>query len=397
MGDSINALVLDPKGTMYLAVDQRGLLKSDDGGETFREINHGFIDRTITTMQTGGDPQRPFLYASTIYDGHSGGLFRTEDASGKWDLLASEEALHGRNLTSFAALGGTSCVVAASFDGFLRSNDDGHTWTEMASQKAPPAAPKTADSKTRTKVVTRVAAPPRPKLPVSFPSASIHIYSLKASNGKRPYLIAATSAGLFYTTSGDEWRPMKIVPRDLSVSAIFVSPGDSGGLAAITAGGLYLSHDNGANWMGTAIPYKPDIIYEIAFDYVDPNLVLAATSDGIYQSLDGGKTWTFHRGGMPPGEVTSVIFHPRNHAEAYSLHFGWIYKSTDGGVHWKVFDRSNLGNVTFRTISFDLSNSNPQLYGLALLRGVFAYHLTASKQPEKVPANVPAHPSSAFN
>ena len=50
--DSINALVLDPKGVMYLAVDQRGLLKSDDGGETFREINHGYVNRTITTMQT---------------------------------------------------------------------------------------------------------------------------------------------------------------------------------------------------------------------------------------------------------------------------------------------------------------------------------------------------------
>ena len=71
-GDSINAMVLDPKGVMYLAVDQRGLLKSDDGGETFHQINHGYVERTITTMQTGGDGQHPYLYASTIYDGQLG-------------------------------------------------------------------------------------------------------------------------------------------------------------------------------------------------------------------------------------------------------------------------------------------------------------------------------------
>jgi photosystem II stability/assembly factor-like uncharacterized protein len=393
MGDSINALVLDSKGVMYLAVDQRGLLKSEDGGETFREINHGYVNRAVTTMQTGGDPQHPFLYASTIYDGGWGGLFRTEDASGKWDLLASEEVLHGRNLTSFAALGGSTRLVAASFDGFLRSGDDGRTWTEMAARKDPDVVQKPGAAKAKSKVTPRPPAP-RANSPVTFPSPKVHINSFKASTGKQSYLIAATSAGLFYSTTGDEWRPMKILPKiDLPVSAVFVSPGDSGGLAAITPAGLFLSHDRGTTWLSTALPYKPDAIYEIAFDYVDPNLVLAATSDGIYQSTDGGKTWTFHYGGMPKGEVTSVIFHPLHHGEAYALHWRWVYRSTDGGAHWQTFDRTGLGNVTFSTIAFDSSDSTPQLYGLAPLRGVFAYHAPALKQP----GNVPPHPHSALN
>lgn len=146
-------------------------------------------------------------------------------------------------------------------------------------------------------------------------------------------------------------------------------------------------------WLATALPYNPRIIYEIAFDYVDPNLVLAATSYGMYQSLDAGKTWTFHYGGMPKDDVTSVIFHPLHHGEAYALHYGWIYRTTDGGVTWKVFDRAGLGNVTFHTITFDSSDSNPQLYGLAPLRGVFAYHAH-----EANPAtNVPSHPQTTFN
>lgn len=396
--DSINAMVLDPDGVMYMAVEQRGLLKSEDGGEHFHEINRGYIERTITTMQPAGDAQHPFIYASTVYDGRWGGLFRTEDAANQWELLANEEALHGRNLTSFAALSGTTCLVAASYEGFLRSRDDGHNWMEMASRKAPDTAAKpAAGPKTKGRTVVRTPVP-RVKVPITFPSASVHINSLKASSGKTPFLIAATSAGLFYTTNGDEWRPMKIAAKlDLAVSAIFVSPGDTGGLAAITPAGLYISHDRGTTWMGTALPSNPDLIYEIAFDYVDSNLLIAATSDGIYNSEDGGKTWVFHYGGMPKGEVTSVIFHPLHHAEAYALYHRWVYQSVDGGAHWKLFDRTGLSNVPFSTIAFGLSGSNPQLYGLAPLRGVFAYRAAPAKQPEGVPANVPPHPPTAFN
>jgi len=187
---------------------------------------------------------------------------------------------------------------------------------------------------------------------------------------------------------------MKIVPKvNLAVSAVFVSPGDSGGLAAVTPAGLYLSHDRGTTWLSTALPYKPEVIYEVAFDYQDPNLVLAATSDGIYQSVNGGKSWLFRYGGMPKGEVSSVIFHPLHHGEAYALQYCWIYKSTDGGEHWTQFDRTGLGNVAFRTIAFDLSNSDPKLYGLALRRGVFTYNMSSLNRTE----TVTPHPHTAFN
>lgn len=399
--DSINALVLDSKGVMYLAVEQRGLLKSEDGGETFHEINHGYINRSITTLQTAGSSGRPLLYASTIYDGRWGGLFRTEDASGKWELLANEELLHGRNLTSFAALAGTRSLVAASYDGFLRSNDDGQNWTDMVSGKAPEMPQKGASAKSKGRSPVRPVAPPparggKPEA-LTFPSPRVHIYGLKASTGTHPYLIAATSAGLFYSTTGVEWQPMKITPKiTLSVSAVFVSPGETGGLAAVTPGGLFLSHDRGATWLSTALPYKPDVIYELAFDYQDPNLVIAATSDGIYNSRDGGKTWEFHYGGMPKGAVSSVIFHPTHHAEAYALYgvnAGWVYRTVDGGNHWALFDRSGLGNVTFRTITFDQSESTPQLYGLAPLRGVFTYRTPALKTQQ----TVTARPHSSSN
>jgi len=393
---------------MYFAVEQRGLLKSEDAGETVHEINRGYVNRSITTLQTAGGSNQSFLYASTIYDGRWGGLFRAADASikdasnrdesSKWELMASEELLEGRNLTSFAALGGSTHLVAASYDGFLRSADDGRTWTEMASRKAPDAVQKAAPQKpvakgkasAKSKAAPRPAvvraAPAKPGEPLSFPSPKIHINSLKASTGKHPYLIAATSAGLFTSATGVEWQPMKITKINLPVSSVFVSPGDTGGLAVVTPGGLFLSHDRGATWLSSALPYSPEIIHEVAFDFQDPNLVIAATSDGIYQSVDGGKTWTFRYGGMPKGEVTSVVFHPLHHAEAYALHFGWVYKSVDGGAHWTVFDRSGLGNVNFRTIVFDLSGSDPQLYGLALLRGVYAYHTPLENATKSVTA-----------
>ena len=395
MGDSINALVLDPAGTMYVAVDQRGILKSTDGGESFVEINQGYMNRTITTMQMAGGRGSAMLYVSTVYDGPSGGLFRSEDASGKWELLANEVALHGRNLTSFAALAGSTQLVGASYDGFLRSNDDGHTWTEMASRKE-------ADLPARTQPKGKAASPqPAPRViakmdaaPPVFPSPKVHIYSLKASAGTHPYLVAATSAGLFSSVNGDDWELVRIIPKyNLPVTAIFVASGDSGGLAALTPAGLYISHDRGQSWLSAFIPDRPDVISELSFDATDPNLVVAATSFGIYQSADGGKTWTYRRGGMPQGEVTSVVFHPSHHAEVYALHFGWVYQSLDAGKTWKVFDRDGLGSVTFRTIAFDLAKDNPHLYGLAMLRGIFAYHTPIKPTTD----TVTGHPQTALN
>ena len=397
MTDSINAMVMDPNGVMYLAVDKRGLLKSTDGGETFKEINRGYVNRAITTMQSVGGGVHPYLYASTIYDGSKGGLFRTEDASGRWDLVASEEVLHGKNLTSFAALGDSGHLVAASYDGFLRSSDDGQTWIDMASRTAPEAV-KTVPQKAGVKGKAAPKAPVRVaavKLEVpTFPSPKVHINSLKASTGKHSYLVAATSAGLFSSANGEKWDLIRIVKNvNLAVSAVFVSPGDTGGLAVVTNAGLYLSHDRGETWVSSAFPYHPEVIYEIAFDYQDPNLVLAATDEGIYQSVNGGKSWDFRKGGMPDGEVTSVIFHPLHHGEAYALHLDWIYRSTDGGKHWAVFDRSGLGTVTFHTIAFDRSDSHPQLYGLSKLRGVFAYHEAFASDAQ----NVTPHPHNAPN
>ena len=409
MPDSINAMVLDPQGTMYLAVEQRGLLKSEDGGETFREINHGYINRSVTTIQPAGGG---LLYASTVYDGRHGGLFELQDGSDQWQLLANEEMLGGRNITSFATLGSSGRLVAASYDGFLRSSDQGRTWVDMASGAVPEPSKKGAQKSAAKKAPARKGVAPKGAShfvppaktpakvpskawdPLPFPSPKIHIYSLKAATGTHPFLIAATSAGLYTSKDSDTWQAMRIVPKiNLPVTAIYVSPGDSGGLAAVTPAGLFLSHDSGATWLSTALPYKPDVIYEVAFDYQDAKLVIAATSDGIYQSVDGGKTWVFRYGGMPKGEVTAVIFHPTHHAEAYALHWGWVYKSTDGGQHWALFDRAGLNDVTFRTIAFSLSPEMPRLYGLAAQRGVYAYHASVSEPSE----NVTPRPQSPSN
>ena len=201
--------------------------------------------------------------SAPFYDGAWGGLFRLDGATAKWDLLANEMALHGRNLTSFAALGGSTRLVGASFDGFLRSADDGHTWLEIASRKEPEADPgkltKTAargtfkaSAKPAVKPIAKPVTKTVAKAPaaLSFPSPKVHINAFRASTGSQSFLIAATSAGLFTSSTGDEWEPLKIAPKiNLPASSVFVSPGDTGGIAAITPAGLWLTHDRGKTWL----------------------------------------------------------------------------------------------------------------------------------------------------
>ena len=73
-----------------------GLYKSDDGGNTWRELRKGFPEKhgRISIAIAPSDPDRMY---STVDVADAGGVYRSDDAGESWALVNSEPRVSGRN------------------------------------------------------------------------------------------------------------------------------------------------------------------------------------------------------------------------------------------------------------------------------------------------------------
>ena len=180
--EQVNWMVFDPQNprVLYLATEFAGIQKSTDSGQTFAAMNLGFANHSLTQITGSGDR----LYASSIYEGRHGGVFRSVDGGLDWTLCSDEEALAGRNLTSLVAVparkGGArqDLLFAASAEEILKSADGGKTWSKVVIQ------PKVSAG--------------RP--PQHF--GRIRIQSLQVIQLDKLVLFAGTQSGLFRSADG---------------------------------------------------------------------------------------------------------------------------------------------------------------------------------------------------
>ena len=257
---------MDPK-VLYLATEYAGILKSLDSGQTFAAHNRGFANHSLTQITGSGD----HLYASSIYEGRHGGVFRSTDGGLDWTLCSNEEALAGRNLSSLvAAPSHKDLLFAASQDEVLKSADGGKTWLRL---------------------------PVQPKVTPGKPAqhfGRIRIQSLQVVQlDKLLLLFAGTQSGLF--RSADAGRSWERIPvngiTDLPVLAIYAPPRGASRLAVRTPSFLFVSDDAGKSWRPAPLPASDYYIYDVALGADRDDPILVATSRGLLQSVDGGANW----------------------------------------------------------------------------------------------------------
>ena len=359
---SINGMAVDPSDgrVLYLATDSTGLIKSSDGGETFRACNEGFVNRNITQFVAAGE-ERPLLFASTAYDGDSGGIFRSENMGGAWALVAPHRRLLNENVISFAVSPKDArSIWAVSFDGLLKSADGGSTWVRPKTYLEP-EAPKAGIKSGRASEGAQARRIARRPIPVAFPADGVRIHvlrflpvaALREGEPTGPALLAGTSAGLFVSRDGGTyWRRMALGNEAApAVLSIFLSVRDTGAMAALTAGGLFMSLDHGSAWKKAEIPDHPDVIYDVAMHPSNPSEALAATSGGLMLSHDGGASWSHCVKGLPwKGWFNSAVYDPVRPGRAYVTEVGRIYETSDGGATWGHFDSKGLEEVWIRAL-----------------------------------------------
>ncbi len=346
--EQVNWLVFDPSDarTLYLATEYAGILKSTDSGETFRPTNVGFVNHTLNQITGAGGR----LYVSSTYEGIYGGVFVSNDGGLEWKLRANEDALHGRNLNSLAAVPGRKDLLfASSEDAVWKSADGGETWLSLTNQP-------------RVTISGNHARPGR-----------IHIYSLQVAQTDRLVLLVGTQAGLLRSVDGGTiWEPpdgsgLAGVP----VLAIYAR---GGRLVARTGSGLFVSGDGGRAWRPVPLPDPSYYVYDVAIPPDGDAPILAATSKGLLRASPDG-SWHLVTDGLPAATVDSVRFYPANQREAFLAQYGKLYRSLDGGSSWMPFPSDGLENSSIRMLWFapDLPE---RMFVLSGSRGALVFDLS---------------------
>ncbi len=362
--NQVNALAFDPAhpGTMYLALEYDGIGKSQNGGDSIQLINHGFVDRAISSYTRSGDK----LFAIETQEGETSGLFSSTDHGETWSRFQDVHGLGGVHLKALTGLPGTpNVLLAASPHQMYKSTDGGNAWRVLPVrliETPPPAkpAPHVAASH-RAAARTRYRRPVKPVVKVRQVSLSdvSELYAMKS--GAQDVVFAATDLGLLKSTdAGEKWTSASI-PGSPAVTGLYAAPDSSGTFIARTALGLFLSKDCGDHWESLPFPLSPSDVNQIAIPPGKGSTLLAATRLGLYSSPDGGAKWYANLGGIPASTVNSVVYGNQD-GIAYAVEYGQLYATANSGAAWKEVPTS-LPSVRIRQLWLP-DFASGRLYGI---------------------------------
>ena len=326
---AVKSIAFDPAvaSKIYFASSSGGLLVSRDGGATVLEFNNGFSNRNFTAMAGSGD----ILYATTIYEPGSGGLFRTDNRGLSWRHMASPGT--NENIVRLAvAPDDPNTVYAAGYRTLFESSSGGTSWS--------PSGP--------------------------LPTAGAITALLPLPHGA---LLVGTPVGVFRKTKGGGWTSVRLAGGHPPVELLQRSGG--GAIAAVTAAGAQRSEDGGLSWSVCGQPTARTVWYGLAFDAGQSGAALAATSNGMFRSSDRCQSWTPVTGGVDAATVSTVAFHPARPGEAVAAQYGRILRSTDGGRTWTSLGDEGR-NGAYPTALLVLPAAPQRLFALFPRRGILS-------------------------
>ncbi len=244
-----------------------GVLKSTDGGETWKNINNGLGNLYVGSLFM--HPQDPnTLLAATGNNAYraGGGVYLTTDGGASWKHVT------GEHVTSVEfSLSNPDIAYAAGDGQFYRSEDGGKTWIELVNKRGWGWGPEGI----------------RPGFPIDF-----------QVDPRDPYRIFVNNygGGNFLSENGGEtWVSASVGYTGAELRDVFVFPTNPAFVLVNGRSGPFLSRDGGVNWEGIN-PLEVRPIAEGARVVVDPSnpehILLSSSHWGwTFESTDGGSNW----------------------------------------------------------------------------------------------------------
>lgn len=211
--------------------------------------------------------------------------------------------------------------------------------------------------------------------------SSLRMAADPSNPGEDTIWVGASSGGLWARDPvTDRWRRVSAgLNASPSVGDFLVLPTGTIVLATgdpwrYAGSGIFLSNDNGANWVGATMPETPSSFYRLNMDRTNPARIFAVSPVGLWRSDDGGGNWS----ALLSGHFTEIVQDPHDDSHWYAGGFDvGVMISHDGG---SSFTESN-GNPPVITapigrVSISPSPAQPGLLfalvaDFAQTRGIF--------------------------
>jgi len=111
--------------------------------------------------------------------------------------------------------------------------------------------------------------------------------------------------------------------------------------------------DNGMFWERQNISEPEEgWAYDLAIDFVDPDIVYAGGIPDLYKTVDGGRHWTVSSMGID-GYVHDIEIDPQDTDIIFASTPSGIYKTTDAAITWQYKGLSDVNAVLINPLATD--------------------------------------------
>jgi photosystem II stability/assembly factor-like uncharacterized protein len=423
-GGGQTALAVNPlsPNIVYATMDNGGIVKSTDYGDTWRTTNNNIGHTQLADVKL--DPLNPdILYVTAAYGrGHGRGeLYRSLDGGAHWEFVTGEFGVErwpssreivivpqdadGDRISDVIYVGAWAGNEGGDNGGVWKSSDEGATWRQIGRVEGDSELWK------RANVWVLRSDPSNPNVLYAgmfvyddsdtpggvFKSADGGLNWTDITNGipvpnisdialspDGRILYATTNtlyspepgAGIYKSTDGgNTWTPVNhglektslkfqvlLMDKD-DPDVLYTGPFGSGAKA------VYKTSDGGGHWYRTTFDHsgwwKGRFSHTWAMAEGADSRLYAATWNGIYRSDDGGETWLVRPQGLGNVIVYDIALDPRNPSTVY-LGLGDVgpWKSTDGGHTWRQIKNGYYepyGEHSGGVAGFAISPSDPDV------------------------------------
>jgi photosystem II stability/assembly factor-like uncharacterized protein len=341
---TVLARPLGPRGPIFAGTYGGGVFRSDDGGQTWLDLSNNVPDAVVWDIEVGLDPVGS-LYLAT----EDRGVLRSGLLGGFWS--AANTGLNDPFLPAVWALAvqpdDPLTITAATSSGMATSHTRGSSWpdslkwtdaADFADCEISPLRPRTfyALQHAALYVSTTRELPPT-RISAGLPDAA-YFMDLELWPGSVDSMLAVDFEGGLYQLR-DQDHFVEIGPGDalgepLRLYTATVDPDDPDRIWVGADRGLYVSEDRGQSWErredgGSA---HPEIWAALVDDAARRRLLLGSFSRGVLATSSDGADWSVRNRGLRAGWVLGLHAWGGN-VLAGTAH-GRIFLSRDVGGSW---------------------------------------------------------------